>query len=107
METQKKLISIVLLNWNGKKLMQKFLPTLIKNSKGIDIYVVDNNSNDDSVKYLQENFKHVKIIQHKQNLGYAKGYNDAIKNIKTKYLVLINSDIETTKLALIVDSQIC
>ncbi len=97
METQKKVISIVLLNWNGKKLMQKFLPTLIKNSKGIDIYVVDNNSNDDSVKYLQENFKHVKIIQHKQNLGYAKGYNDAIKNIKTKYLVLINSDIETTK----------
>ena len=97
METQEKLISIVLLNWNGKKLMQKFLPTLIKNSKGIDIYVVDNNSNDDSVKYLQENFKHVKIIQHKKNLGYAKGYNDGIKNIKTKYLVLINSDIETTK----------
>ncbi|MBH70627.1 MAG: dTDP-Rha--alpha-D-GlcNAc-pyrophosphate polyprenol alpha-3-L-rhamnosyltransferase [Flavobacteriales bacterium] len=97
METQKKLISIVLLNWNGKKLMQKFLPTLIKNSKGIDIYVVDNNSNDDSVKYLQENFNSIKIIHHKQNLGYAKGYNDAIKNIKTKYLVLINSDIETTK----------
>ena len=97
METQKKLISIVLLNWNGKKLMQKFLPTLIKNSKGVDIYVVDNNSNDDSIRYLQENFNSVKIIHHKQNLGYAKGYNDAIKNINTKYLVLINSDIETTK----------
>ena len=97
METQKKLISIVLLNWNGKKLLQKFLPILIKNSEGIDIYVVDNNSNDDSVRYLQENFNSVKIIHHKQNLGYAKGYNDAIKNINTKYLVLINSDIETTK----------
>ena len=57
----------------------------------------DNNSNDDSIKYLQENFNSVKIIHHKQNLGYAKGYNDAIKNINTKYLVLINSDIETTK----------
>ena len=97
METQKKLISIVLLNWNGKKLLQKFLPILIKNSEGIDIYVVDNNSNDDSVRYLQENFNNVKIIQHKQNSGYAKGYNDAVKNIKTKYLVLINSDIETSK----------
>ena len=97
MEAQEKLISIVLLNWNGKKLLQKFLPTLIKNSKGIDIYVVDNNSNDDSIRYLQENFNSVKIIHHKQNLGYAKGYNDAIKNINTKYLVLINSDIETTK----------
>ena len=97
MEAQEKLISIVLLNWNGKKLLQKFLPTLIKNSKGIDIYVVDNNSNDDSIRYLQENFNSIKIIHHKQNLGYAKGYNDAIKNINTKYLVLINSDIETTK----------
>ena len=97
MEAQEKLISIVLLNWNGKKLLQKFLPTLIKNSKGVDIYVVDNNSNDDSIRYLQENFNSVKIIHHKQNLGYAKGYNDAIKNINTKYLVLINSDIETTK----------
>jgi len=91
-------VAIVILNWNGHKLLEKFMPSLIKySSEDADIYVADNNSTDDSVDFLKANFPEVKIVQNKINGGYAKGYNDALKHIEADVYALVNSDIEVTK----------
>ncbi len=91
-------IAIVILNWNGKSLLQKFLPSVIKFSNAdADIYVADNNSTDDSIDFLKNNFPEVKIVQNSINGGYAKGYNDALKHIDADVYALVNSDIEVTK----------
>jgi len=91
-------IAIVILNWNGKTLLEKFLPSVVKFSKeDADIYVADNNSTDDSIVFLKKHFPEVKIIQNKINGGYAKGYNDALKLIDADVYALVNSDIEITK----------
>lgn len=94
METQK--VAVVILNWNGKSWLEKFLPNTISKSQSADIYVVDNASSDDSVDFIEKNFKSVKIIRHKSNYGYAQGYNLALKKIDYEYYVLLNSDIEVT-----------
>ena len=97
METQKIKIAAVVLNWNGKVWLEKFLPTLVKNSENATIFIADNASTDDSVNFVKQNFPALKIIKNKTNGGYAKGYNDALKQINAEYFVLINSDIEVTK----------
>lgn len=90
--------AIVILNWNGRKLLSEFLPSIVKYSYSIaDIYVADNASNDDSVVFIQENFPEVSIISNPSNGGYAKGYNDALKHIKADIYCLINSDVEVTE----------
>lgn len=90
--------AIVILNWNGRKLISEFLPSIVKYSYSIaDIYVADNASNDDSVVFIQENFPEVSIISNPSNGGYAKGYNDALKHIKADIYCLINSDVEVTE----------
>ena len=94
METQK--VAVVILNWNGKSWLEKFLPNTISKSQSADIYVVDNASSDNSVDFIEKNFKSVKIIRHKSNYGYAQGYNLALKKIDYEYYVLLNSDIEVT-----------
>tara|TARA_B100001758_G_C18329190_1_gene567798 strand:+ start:32 stop:1048 length:1017 start_codon:yes stop_codon:yes gene_type:complete len=96
METQKIKIAVVVLNWNGKTLLEKFLPYLIKYSQEATIFVVDNASTDDSVEFTKSHFPTVTLILNSINGGYAKGYNDALKTIDAKYFVLINSDIEVT-----------
>lgn len=88
-------ISIVILNWNGKKLLEEFLPSVIENSKRAEIILVDNNSSDTSLEFLKKEFPEIKIIKHDNNLGYAKGYNKAIEEIDTDLLVLLNSDVYT------------
>lgn len=90
-------LAIVILNWNGKKLLQKFLPSVIKHSNEAIIYIVDNASTDDSVSYIKTHFPLIKIIQNKNNGGYAKGYNDAIKHIEADIFCLLNNDVEVTK----------
>ena len=96
MEAHKKDIAIVILNWNGQKWLEKFLPTIIEKSSMANIYIADNASTDSSVNFIEDNFPAVKIIQNQLNEGYAKGYNDALKDLKEKYFVLLNSDIEVT-----------
>jgi len=96
METQKIDIAVVILNWNGQKWLEKFLPTVIEKSSMANIYIADNASTDNSVSFIENNFPEVKIIQNQLNEGYAKGYNDALKDLKEKYFVLLNSDIEVT-----------
>jgi len=91
-------IAIVILNWNGQKLLEQFLPSIIKfNTNSAEIYVADNASTDSSIEYIKENFSSVKIVQNTINGGYAKGYNDALQYIKADIYCLLNSDIEVTK----------
>ena len=96
METQKIKTAVVVLNWNGKAWLEKFLPNLVNHSQVATVFVADNASTDDSVDYVKINFPTVKIIVNASNGGYAKGYNDVLKQIDAEYFVLINSDIEVT-----------
>lgn len=91
-------IAIVILNWNGRKLLEKFLPSVVQFSEGqADIYVADNNSSDDSIEFLLKNYPQVEIVQNETNGGYAKGYNDALARINADVYALVNSDIEVTE----------
>ena len=90
-------LAIVILNWNGKQLLEQFMPSIVKHSKEATVYVADNASTDDSVVFIKSNFPTVKIIQNTVNGGYAKGYNDALKNLDEDIFCLINSDVEVTE----------
>ncbi len=90
-------IAIVILNWNGQQLLEKFLPTVVNFSTEATVYVADNASTDTSITFISENFPTVKIIQNMVNGGYAKGYNDALKNLSEAIFVLLNSDVQVTK----------
>ncbi|WP_274474525.1 glycosyltransferase family 2 protein [Mangrovimonas aestuarii] len=89
-------IAIIVLNWNGKTLLEQFLPSVVANSQDADIYVADNASTDDSVQFVQKHYPNVHIIQNKENGGFAKGYNDALKHVNADILCLLNSDVEVT-----------
>ena len=90
-------VAIVILNWNGKKILEQFLPSVVEYSEKATIYVADNASTDKSIPYLKEKFNKVTIIQNKTNGGYAKGYNDALKNVTEDLLILLNNDVEVTQ----------
>jgi GT2 family glycosyltransferase len=90
-------VAIVILNFNGRGFLEKFLPDVILNTPEGKIYVADNGSSDDSVKLVEEKFPAVSIIQWANNLGYAGGYNFALKQIEAEYFVLMNSDIKPKK----------
>ncbi len=62
-----------------------------------DIYIADNASTDTSIKYVQDFFPAIKIIENTTNGGYAKGYNDALKSVNADIYCLLNSDVEVTK----------
>jgi len=89
-------VAVVILNWNGRLLLEKFLPSVIKFSEDAQVYIADNASTDDSVEFVRKNFPTVKIILNQVNGGYAKGYNDALKNLSEDIFVLLNSDVEVT-----------
>ncbi|MBV8327638.1 glycosyltransferase family 2 protein [Chryseobacterium sp.] len=93
---QKKL-AVVILNWNGKNWLEKFLPSVVQFSQNADIYVIDNLSTDDSIDFLNTRFPGVKIIQNQKNYGFAGGYNEGLKEIKNEYYCLLNSDVEVTE----------
>ena len=90
--------AIVILNWNGEKMLKCFLPSVVKNSRleDTEIIVADNGSTDSSLSLIKENFPEVKIIGLKKNYGFAKGYNEALKQIDSEYYILLNSDVEVT-----------
>ena len=98
MEKRTKIIAIVILNWNGVKLLQKYLPSVVKyNSSEAEIIIVDNASKDDSIVFLQNTYPNIKRIEFKKNYGFAKGYNKAINIITHEYVILLNSDVRVTK----------
>ncbi|MEY2692174.1 MAG: hypothetical protein RIT03_564 [Bacteroidota bacterium] len=89
--------AVVILNWNGQKLLEQFLPSIIQHSGDAVLYVADNASTDHSISFIQSQFPQVKIIQNAGNFGFAQGYNEALKQVQEAFLVLVNSDIEVTK----------
>lgn len=91
-----KKIAVVILNYNGKAYLEKFLPTVIAYSSEATIYVADNASTDDSVDYLKTHFPSIELIVNAENGGFARGYNEALKHVSADYYVLLNSDIEVT-----------
>ena len=90
-------VAVVILNWNGKKLLEEFLPSVVQYSEGANIYVADNASSDDSVSFVSERFPAVRIIRNKVNGGFAKGYNDALSSLSEDIFILLNSDVEVTE----------
>jgi GT2 family glycosyltransferase len=90
-------IAIVILNWNGLNHLKKFLPSVVKHSDKHNIYVIDNNSSDNSVKYLNINYPKIKLIINSKNYGYAKGYNLGLKEIKEEVYCLLNNDVQVTE----------
>lgn len=90
--------AIVILNYNGKAFLEKFLPSVISYScKNAEIWVADNCSTDSSVDLLKQKFSNtVNIVQNKSNGGFATGYNESLRKIKADYYILLNSDIEVT-----------
>jgi len=91
--------AVVILNWNGKKFLEQFLPSLIKNTSDLEteIIIADNDSKDDSIDFLNKNYPSLCQINLDQNYGYTGGYNRALKQIEAEYFVLLNSDIEVTE----------
>ena len=90
-------VAVVILNWNGKSFLESFLPSVLTHSPQAAVYVADNQSDDNSVLFLKEQFPTVKVIINPSNEGFAKGYNLALKHIEAEYYVLLNSDVEVTK----------
>jgi GT2 family glycosyltransferase len=91
-------VAIVILNWNGKKFLQQFLPSVIASLYfNKRVIVADNASTDDSVTFLKQYYPQIEILQNSNNEGFAKGYNTALKQVKSDYYVLLNSDVEVTE----------
>lgn len=90
-------IAVVILSWNGKSWLQKFLGNVIENSPTAEIAVIDNGSTDDTVEFLNREFPLVKIVRNPKNMGFAGGYNEGLKSIDADIYCLLNSDVEVTK----------
>ena len=90
-------VAIVLLNWNGKKFLEKFLPSLkLSTYPNVQIIVADNGSTDDSVIFLEKHYPEIRILANPVNEGFAQGYNTALKQVKAEFYILLNSDVEVT-----------
>ena len=88
-------VAIVILNWNGKGFLEKFLPGVLEFlPENAELIIADNCSTDDSVSFMKEKYPQVRLIINNENGGFAKGYNDALKHVDSEYYVLLNSDIE-------------
>ena len=90
-------VAVVILNWNGQSFLEQFLPSVVKYSGNARIIVADNNSTDNSIQFLKDNYSSVELIQLEQNFGFAGGYNNALKQVNSEYYVLLNSDVEVTE----------
>ncbi len=89
-------VAVVILNYNGKKFLEQFLPNVIANCDPnlAEIVVADNASTDESVAFMRERFPEIRLIENGSNGGFATGYNLALRQIEAQYYVLLNSDIE-------------
>ena len=92
-----KKIAVVILNWNGVRLLEQFLPSVMSYSPEATIYLADNASTDSSIEFVKTNYPDIKIIQNEGNFGYAQGYNVALKYVEEPYFCLLNSDVEVTE----------
>jgi GT2 family glycosyltransferase len=90
-------VSVVIINYNGRKYLEKFLPSVLASTyTNMELIIADNASTDDSVDFLRSVYPSIRIIPLKRNYGYAGGYNEALKEVESDYYVLLNSDVEVT-----------
>ena len=91
-------IAVVILNWNGREFLDRFLPGVVRHSSSHDVKIIvaDNGSSDDSVEFIRNKFKNVEIIELDKNYGFAGGYNKAFEKINSEYYILLNSDVEVS-----------
>lgn len=90
-------VAIVILNWNGQKFLEQFLPSVFNSPyPNLQIIVGDNDSTDESREFLEQNFPLVKIIRNEKNFGFAEGYNKVLSRVEADYFILLNSDVEVT-----------
>lgn len=90
-------VAVVILNWNGKKFLEQFLPSVIAHSaESAQVIVADNGSTDESVAFLKREFSEVTILEMPENKGFTGGYNEALKLVDAEYYILLNSDIEVS-----------
>ena len=94
----KKPVAVIILNWNGVKLLRRFLPSVLQftNPDIASVIVADNGSSDDSLAVLRSEFPQVIALPLEKNYGYAEGYNRAISATRYEYTILLNSDVEVT-----------
>ena len=90
-------IAVVILNWNGEVLLERFLPSVVKFSGDAIIYVADNASTDGSIAFLEKEYPEIKIIKNSTNGGFAQGYNEALQHVDADIFCLLNSDVEVTE----------
>jgi len=92
-------VAVVILNWNGEKLLKEFLPHVVENSKypGVEVVVADNASTDRSLEVLKSEFPTVKVVLLDKNYGFTGGYNRALQKVNAEYVVLLNSDVAPAK----------
>ena len=92
-------VAVVILNWNGKHLLEKFLPSVLASEyDNLRIVVADNASTDDSISFLKQNYPDVTRLRSNTNEGFSKGYNTALKRVAADYYILLNSDVEVRSL---------
>ncbi|PCJ22877.1 MAG: dTDP-Rha--alpha-D-GlcNAc-pyrophosphate polyprenol alpha-3-L-rhamnosyltransferase [Flavobacteriales bacterium] len=92
-----KKVAVVILNWNGKKFLEQFLPSVTKHSTNAQIIIIDNYSTDDSTAFIRTNYPEVRLVLLDKNYGFSGGYNKGLKQIDSEYFVLLNSDVEVTE----------
>ena len=89
--------AVVILNWNGRKHLEQFLPSVVEHTpQQVRIVVADNGSTDDSVEFVAQHYPHIEIVALDKNYGFAEGYNRALEDIDTELFILLNSDVEVT-----------
>ncbi|NEU07119.1 glycosyltransferase family 2 protein [Flavihumibacter sp. R14] len=90
-------VAVVILNWNGKNYLEKFLPSVVASTyPNLELVLGDNASTDDSVEFVRKNYPSIRIIVTDKNFGFAGGYNHVLKQVDAEYFVLLNSDVEVT-----------
>ncbi len=91
--------AVIILNWNGEKMLRLFLPSVVLHTQlpNVEVIVADNGSTDNSLQILHDDFPTVKVLNFQQNYGFAEGYNRAIAQVEAEYVVLLNSDVEVTE----------
>ena len=99
-------VAVVILNWNGRSMLERFMPSVVKYSHNLqfaadntfhsEVVVADNGSTDDSVAFLEAQYPDVQVLRLDRNYGFAEGYNKALAQVEADYYVLLNSDVECT-----------
>ena len=88
--------AVVILNWNGRAMLEAFLPSVVAGSEGARVVVADNASTDDSLAFVRREYPNVEIIELAENYGFAEGYNRALAQVDAEFFVLLNSDVEVS-----------